>query len=44
MDAKTHMLSIRAHFRPTDTYSLKVKGWNMRKWKSKESWSGAKFC
>ena len=24
---KAHMLSTRTHFRPKDTYKLKVKGW-----------------
>ena len=31
------------HFRPKDTYRLKVRGWKIYipcKWEAKESWSG----
>ena len=38
---KAHMLSTRTHFRPKDTYKLKVRGWKniFHEIKAKESWS-----
>ena len=40
---KTHIHAIcETHFRPKDTYRLKVRGWKnifLNKWEAKESWS-----